>query len=55
MRTSPIKAYAQAGVDVDFGNTLKRGINRLSGQPMDPRCSERLADSEGSSERTSME
>jgi len=29
MRTSPIKAYAQAGVDVELGNTLKRGIQSI--------------------------
>jgi phosphoribosylformylglycinamidine cyclo-ligase len=29
VRTSPIKAYAQAGVDVDLGNTLKRGIQSI--------------------------
>jgi phosphoribosylformylglycinamidine cyclo-ligase len=29
MRASPIKAYAQAGVDVDLGNTLKRGIQSI--------------------------
>lgn len=29
MRSSPIKAYAQAGVDVDLGNTLKRGIQSI--------------------------
>ena len=37
-----VKAYAQAGVDVD-GNT-KRGINRWSAQPTDRRCSVRSAD-----------
>jgi phosphoribosylformylglycinamidine cyclo-ligase len=29
MRTSAIKAYAQAGVDVDLGNALKRGIQSI--------------------------
>ena len=29
MKTSPLKAYAQAGVDVDFGNALKRGIQSI--------------------------
>jgi phosphoribosylformylglycinamidine cyclo-ligase len=29
VRTSPIKAYARAGVDVDLGNTLKRGIQSI--------------------------
>jgi phosphoribosylformylglycinamidine cyclo-ligase len=29
MKTSPVKAYAQAGVAVDFGNTLKRGIQSI--------------------------
>jgi len=29
MRTNPIKAYAQAGVDVELGNTLKRGIQSI--------------------------
>jgi phosphoribosylformylglycinamidine cyclo-ligase len=29
MRSSPIKAYAKAGVDVDLGNTLKRGIQAV--------------------------
>jgi phosphoribosylformylglycinamidine cyclo-ligase len=29
MRTNPIKAYARAGVDVELGNTLKRGIQSI--------------------------
>jgi phosphoribosylformylglycinamidine cyclo-ligase len=29
VRSSPIKAYTQAGVDVDLGNTLKRGIQSM--------------------------
>ncbi len=29
MRASPTKAYARAGVDVDLGNTLKRGIQSI--------------------------
>jgi phosphoribosylformylglycinamidine cyclo-ligase len=29
MRTNPAKAYAQAGVDVDLGNTLKREIQSI--------------------------
>ena len=29
MKASPVKAYAQAGVDVDFGNSLKRGIQSI--------------------------
>jgi phosphoribosylformylglycinamidine cyclo-ligase len=29
MRTSPIKADGQAGVDVELGNTLKRGIQSI--------------------------
>lgn len=31
------KAYARAGVDVDLGNRLKRGIQSLVGQTHDPR------------------
>ena len=29
MRANPIKAYARAGVDVELGNTLKRGIQSI--------------------------
>lgn len=29
MKSSPIKAYAQAGVDVELGNSLKRGIQSI--------------------------
>ncbi|HEY5705239.1 MAG TPA: phosphoribosylformylglycinamidine cyclo-ligase [Terrimicrobiaceae bacterium] len=29
MKTNPIKAYARAGVDVELGNTLKRGIQSI--------------------------
>ncbi len=53
MKPVKVKAYARAGVDVNLGNTVKRGIQSIVRSTHGPEVLGKIGDSAGCSVRTS--